>query len=102
MTVTSFLLFLLAFVGGCALGAALYQWHLIKRIKSAIKSLINDVEDRLDFHEVTLQGDKKLTVSRSMMYADQYVITIENSSKSLVCYVDPNTLELTSHGTVEN
>ena len=102
MTVTTFLLILLTFVGGCALGAALYQWNLIKKIKSGIKSLEGEVKDRMDYHEVPLQDGKKLIVSKSLIYENQYVVTIENSSKTEMVYFDADPLDLTLHGTVDN
>jgi hypothetical protein len=102
MTVTSFLLLLLTFIGGCALGAALYQWHLIRKIKSAIKSLIDEAESSIDFHQIELKDGKKLTVSESLLFDDKYVVTFEDSNNPFgscgVCYFDKNTLYATTCG----
>lgn len=102
MTVTSFLLALILFIGGCVLGAALYQWNLLRKIKSTIKSFIDGTKESLDFHEIHLQNGKKIIVSKSLVNEGQYVIVYENSDATRygIVYFDENTHEITSHGTV--
>lgn len=101
MTVTTFLLVLFSLLVGGGIGVALYNWYLERVLKKSIESLIADTMSDLDFHTVTLNDGKTLTVSKSTQYAGQYIIVLQHGAKSSVVHFDANTLEVLDHGTID-
>lgn len=92
MTVTTFLLVLMSFIIGGAMGAASYIWLQ----KKELKKKYNEIVSSLDFHSLKIGNNIDIGIAKSGYFDGEHFMCIKGPKTESYIYIDSNSGEILS------